>query len=243
MSAEPLPTPAAPAARARRTEGLTRAVLGRPGLSLVPTPTRARRAPFVALILGILLLGLIGLLLLNTASAQDAFRLHRLQLSAANVNDQRQEVSEAVNQLPGPAGLAAEPQELGMVPIETPTFWKPGDPLPPGARVLDGIVVVPAAGSAAPPPATVPKVSADPADAAVTSIPRPGQKAPAKPGAKPSTSAKASPKTSPQPSTAASGKQPAGKATTKPGATKPKPAARPSTSKAATTKSSTGGGR
>src|SRR3954453_935240 len=153
MSAEPLPTPAAPAARARRTEGLTRAVLGRPGLSLVPTPTRARRAPFVALILGILLLGLIGLLLLNTASAQDAFRLHRLQLSAANVNDQRQEVSEAVNQLPGPAGLAAEAQKLGMVPIETPAFWKPGDPLPPGARVLDGLVVVPAAGTAAPPPA------------------------------------------------------------------------------------------
>src|SRR3954453_3128117 len=196
MSAEPLPTPAAPAARARRTEGLTRAVLGRPGLSLVPTPTRARRAPFVALILGILLLGLIGLLLLNTASAQDAFRLHRLQLSAANVNDQRQEVSEAVNQLPGPAGLAAEPQELGMVPIETPTFWKLGDPLPPGARVLDGIVVVPAAGPAAPPAAAAaaaaPKVPANPADAAVTSIPRPGQKAPAKPGAKPSTSAKPS---------------------------------------------------
>src|SRR4051812_4291383 len=194
MSAEPLPTPAAPAARARRTEGLTRAVLGRPVLSLVPTPTRARRAPFVALILGILLLGLIGLLLLNTASAQDAFRLHRLQLSAANVNDQRQELSEQVNQLTGPAGLAAEAQRLGMVPIETPTFWKLGDPLPPGARVLDGIVVGPAAGPAAPPAAAaaVPKVPANPADAAVTSIPRPGQKAPAKPGAKPSTSAKPS---------------------------------------------------
>src|SRR3954470_14249964 len=171
MSAEPLPTPAAPAARARRTEGLTRAVLGRPVLSLVPTPTRARRAPFVALILGLLLLGLIGLLLLNTASAQDAFRLHRLQINAANVNDQRQELSEQVNQLTGPAGLAAEAQKLGMVPMETPAFWKPGDPPPPGARLIDAIVVVPAAGPAAPAPAaSTPAVPVNPADAAVTSI-------------------------------------------------------------------------
>src|SRR3954465_5102038 len=127
MSAEPLPTPPAPAARARRTEGLTRAVLGRPVLSLVPTPPRARRAPFVALILGILLMGLIGLLLLNTASAQDAFRLHLLQTGAANAKDGGQGPSERVNQLTGPAGLAAQARQLGMVPIETPTFWKPGD--------------------------------------------------------------------------------------------------------------------
>ncbi len=254
MSAEPLPAPAAPAAsaaRARRAEGLTRAVLGRPVLRLVPTPTRARRAPFVALVLGILLLGLIGLLLLNTASAQDAFRLHRLQISAADVNDQRQELSEQVNRLTGPAGLAAEAQKLGMVPMETPVFWKPGDPLPPGARVIDGLVVVPAATPAAKPPApAVPAVPVDPAAAKVTSVPRPGQKPAAKPGAKPSTSTAASPKAKPstaKPSTGAAGRQPAGRTatkptTTKPTTTKPAPKSGAGTSSAARTSTGTAGG-
>jgi hypothetical protein len=213
-------------------------MLGRPVLSLVPTPTRARRAPFVVLILGILLLGLIGLLLLNTASAQDAFRLHRLQIAAANVNDERQALSERVNQLTGPAGLAVEAQKLGMVPVEAPAFWKPGDPLPPGARVLDGIVVVPAAGPppAAPAPAATTSVPANPADAAVTAMPRPGQKAATskpttkpstKPGVKPSTSTGASSRT---PSTSSTGRQtPESRATagstSKPSTSKPKSSA------------------
>jgi hypothetical protein len=97
MSAEPLPSPpAGPAVRSRRAEGLARSVLGfsgRPVLSLVATPERAKRAPFVALVLGILLAGLVGLLLLTTASAQDAFRLHRLEDSAGNVADTRQALS------------------------------------------------------------------------------------------------------------------------------------------------------
>src|SRR6195952_5732539 len=145
MSAEPLPSPGT-AARSRRASppGATGSSVRRPVLSLVPTPSRARRAPFVALVLGILLAGLVGLLLLNTASAQDAFRLHRLEASAANTADARQALSEQVNNLTGPAGLAAEAARVGMVPVGAPVFWKPGEPLPPGARVLDGIVIVPA---------------------------------------------------------------------------------------------------
>jgi len=244
MSAEPLPTPAAPAPRARRAEGFTRAMLGRPVLSLVPTPTRARRAPFVALILGILLLGLIGLLLLNTASAQDAFRLHRLQISAANVNDDRQALSDQVNQLTGPAGLATEAQKLGMDPIAEPAFWKPGEPLPPGARVVDGIVVIPAAAPAGPAPSAAPAVPVNPADATVTSMPRPGQKAPApKPdpkATKPSTSTGASTKPSAKPSTGGSGRlTPEARATTKPAPSKPT-ASKPATKPSATGTSGTG---
>src|SRR3978361_1090226 len=88
MSAEPLPTPSGSAGRHRRGARLSRPVVARPVLALVPTPARARRAPFVALVLGILLAGLVGLLLLNTASAQDAFRLHRLQASAAGAAEE-----------------------------------------------------------------------------------------------------------------------------------------------------------
>src|SRR3954447_18029667 len=111
MSAETLPTPSGSAARSRRTEGLPwwpagrHGVPRRPVLSLVAGPSRAKRAPFVALILGILLAGLVGVLLLTTGSAQNAFRLRRLQASAADAADARQALSEQANNLTGPAEL------------------------------------------------------------------------------------------------------------------------------------------
>jgi hypothetical protein len=213
-------------------EGLTRSAFARPVLALVPNPVRARRAPFVALILGVLLVGLLSLLLLNTTTAQDAFKLHRLQVSAANTADERQVLSEQVNQLTGPGGLAAQAVAMGMVPVGPPVFWKPGDPLPPGARILDGMIVVPAGASvpgasvpgapASPAPVAAPKPA--PGDVAVTAVPRPGQSA----APKPSTSTKASAKATPKPSTSASARpsakasvKPAAKASTKPSTTKP----------------------
>jgi outer membrane biosynthesis protein TonB len=224
-------------------EGLTRSAFARPVLALVPNPVRARRAPFVALILGVLLVGLLSLLLLNTTTAQDAFKLHRLQVSAANTADERQVLSEQVNQLTGPGGLAAQAVGMGMVPVGPPVFWKPGDPLPPGARILDGMIVVPAGASApgapAPPaPAAAPKPA--PGDVAVTAVPRPGQSA----APKPSTSAKASAKATPKPSTSASAR-PSAKAPAKPSAqasTKPSRTTKPS-ARAATGTSTTGSRR
>jgi hypothetical protein len=197
-------------------------------LSLVPSPSRARRAPFVALLLGILLAGLLGLLLLNTASAQDAFRLHRLQASAAAAADERQALSDQVNRLTGPAALAARAQQLGMIPGGPPEFWKPGQPLPPGARVVDGLVVLGPPGGA-PPPRPVPQASqapTNPADPAVTTVQRPlggggTQAAPTArprptPSAKPSTQHPTGPTDRPTAqSTGGSGSQP------KPTSTKP----------------------
>jgi hypothetical protein len=234
MSAEPLPTPDGSAARRRRTEGLARSAFARPVLALVPNPVRARRAPFVALILGVLLLGLLSLLLLNTTTAQDAFKLHRLQASAADVADQRQALSEQVNQLTGPGGLAAQAVGMGMVPAGPPVFWKPGDPLPPGARVLDGMIVVPAGAGPAPAPSAT--AAPAPAGVAVTAVPRPGQSA----APKPSTSASPSAKTSAKPSTSASTKaaaKPTAKTTT-PSSTTSKPSTKPS-AKATTTTTGT----
>jgi hypothetical protein len=238
MSAELLPDPPAAASRSRRTAEAFR----RPMLALVPTPARARRAPFVALVLGVLLLGLLGLLLLTTASAQDAFRLHRLQTSAAAVSDQRQALFDQVNQLTGPAGLAARAQQLGMVPGGPPQFWKPGQPLPPGARVLDGIVIVPAANGAAPakqPP--TPSAPTDPAAAAVTSTPRPVGQQPTtastgtakQPAVQPSTRPSTSGSRSTKPSTSASGT--AGTRSTTGSTTKPSTATSTGTKSTGTT--------
>ncbi|MCU1692003.1 MAG: hypothetical protein JWM64_1094, partial [Frankiales bacterium] len=50
-------------------------------LRLVPSRrSTPRRAPFVAVVVGLLAAGLLVLLVLNTVLAQDAFRLHALQV-------------------------------------------------------------------------------------------------------------------------------------------------------------------
>ena len=117
----------------------------RPRLWLVPAPRRAPRAPFVVVLLALLLVGLVGLLLLNTASAQDAFRLSALQRQQQALELQRQELAHQADALGDPFQLEAKALTLGMIPVGAPIFLAPGQPLPKGAVVVgDGIVVVPA---------------------------------------------------------------------------------------------------
>lgn len=238
MSAEPLPSPSGSAARSRRAEGVSRSRLGRPVLALVPNPVHARRAPFVALVLGILLTGFLGLLLLNTASAQDAFTLHRLESTAADAADERQALSEDVNLLTGPAGLAAKAGQMGMVPAGPPAFWKPGEPLPPGARVVGGVVVVPNA-TPAPKDSAATAAPAPKKDTSVTAVPRPSASG-GKPSPSTSASASAKPGSSTKPSATASRRpSAAAKPTTSTSSTKP--STKPSSASSATT--STGSGQ
>lgn len=172
MSAEPLPVPteakaevdvkageAGPGPESRRRS--------RTFLALVPPPVRARRAPFVALLLVILAAGLVGLLLLNTASAQDSFRLHALQSQAASLSAEDDALANATDGLDDPARLAARAAQLGLVPGGAPIFLLPGQPLPKGAIRVGNLAYIPApipvtpptpvvVRSATPPPVTKP---------------------------------------------------------------------------------------
>ena len=149
MSADPVTVPQE--VPASRGFGGSR---GRALLSLVPPPVRARRAPFVALLLVLLAAGLVGLLLLNTASAQDAFRLHSLQSQQALLDRQRQQYASREDGLDDPARLAYRASVLGLVPGGVPVFLAKGQPLPKGGIRLGDIVYVPGA---------VPVVTAPPA--------------------------------------------------------------------------------
>jgi hypothetical protein len=99
------------------------------------------------LIVGLLGLGLLALLLLNTASAQDAFRLSDLQRQSKVLADQEQTLSRQAADLSDPASLAAAAGKLGMVPGAVPIFLKPGQKAPAG-KLIDGMIVVPAPRSA-----------------------------------------------------------------------------------------------
>jgi hypothetical protein len=141
VSAEPLPL--SPQSRPRRTGTDQRRE--RAPLALVPPAARARRAPFVVLLLVLLAGGLVGLLLLNTASAQDAFRLHSLQSQEAALAQQQQAYTSTADGLDDPARLAARAAALGLVPGGVPIFLRPGQPLPKGAIRLGDMVYVPGA--------------------------------------------------------------------------------------------------
>jgi hypothetical protein len=164
MSAQPLPAPeaprrrtpakspakAAPAKAAPAKAAPVKAAL-RGRLSLVPTPARARRAPFVVLLLVLLASALIGLLLLNTASAQDSFRLHALQDEDAVLQQQINALTGMADGLDDPATLAKKAAALGMVPGGAPVFLKRGQPLPKGAIRIGNLVYVPGAVPVPPP--------------------------------------------------------------------------------------------
>lgn len=150
------PFPGAPA-RALRTAS-TPVARRRPALELVATArTDAPRAPFVAVLVSLLAVGLLGLLGLNTVLAQDAFALHTLTQDGRSLADREQTLSREVEALRSPQALAARAAELGMVQAGPPAFLRLPDGVvlgaatpaqPPGVVGPDG-VVVPAAPLAA----------------------------------------------------------------------------------------------
>lgn len=98
----------------------------RPPLRSVPAGRpRPARAPFVALVVTLLTLGLLGLLLLNTALAEGAFRVRDLQTQTANLAEREQQLQQEVARLGTPQVLSQRAREMGMVPSGPPAFLDP----------------------------------------------------------------------------------------------------------------------
>lgn len=89
--------------------------------------SQAARAPFVVVVVALLLSGLLGMLVLNTVLAQDAFRLHQLQVDGRALADREQALARQVSDLQSPHSLAARATALGMVPGGSPAFLRLSD--------------------------------------------------------------------------------------------------------------------
>lgn len=124
---------------------------------VVARRSTAARAPFVVAVVLSLGAGLLGLLVLNTALAQDAFALHSLQVNGHVLADREQALQREVADLQSPAALAARATALGMVPGGSPAFL----------RLPDGAVL------GAPTPGKLP---------ALPPVPAPARPAPVTPG-------------------------------------------------------------
>jgi hypothetical protein len=92
-----------------------------------PRPWRAPRAPFVLLVITLLVGGLVTLLLLNTALAQGAFVIHDLESQSAQLADREQALQQEVAVEASPARLAKRARQLGMVPTANPVFLRTSD--------------------------------------------------------------------------------------------------------------------
>jgi hypothetical protein len=157
-------------------------------LRLVATRrSSAARAPFIATVVVILAAGLLGLLLLNTVLAQDAFRLHALQVQGRVLADQEQGLQRDVERLQSPQSLAARATALNMVPGGPPAFLN----LPAGT--VSGVAVPGQAPLPPPVAAASPAVAAKSAPAkakapaAGTWVVVPPQQPQTKPATKPAT--------------------------------------------------------
>lgn len=135
--------------RRRRAQGSHMSVVAAPPLQTQPrTSPRRRVLPtrskyFAVLILAVLTLGLLGMLLVNTALAQGAFTLTSLQQQRAQLLEQEQALRAQVALAEAPAQVEVAARELGMVPQDVPVFLRLtdgailGNPVPQPAPIAE----------------------------------------------------------------------------------------------------------
>lgn len=98
------------------------------GLRLVrPVRSRARKAPFVVVVLSVLGAGLVGLILMSTVLQAQSFESARLDREATALQTRQQAVAREVDRLQSPANVAARAIAIGMVPNANPAFLRLSD--------------------------------------------------------------------------------------------------------------------
>src|SRR5207253_9690982 len=87
-----------------------------------PVPVAAPRAPFVALVLVLVLVGVVGILVLNTKIAENGFVLDALHKKQSALDQNEQQLTSDIANNESPVNLAARATQLGLVPSRTPAF-------------------------------------------------------------------------------------------------------------------------
>lgn len=151
---------AIPRTTPRTARPAVRSVPVAPALRLVPQRrSSAARAPFVITVVSLLVLGLLGLLLLNTVVNQQSFQLHDLAQQGHALDQHEQDLQTALQSQSAPGVLARRAGQLGMVPGGPPAFLR----LPDGA-------ILGATGPASAKPAAPPKPRSTTSPTATTPV-------------------------------------------------------------------------
>jgi cell division protein FtsB len=98
------------------------------GLRLVrPVRSRARKAPFVVVVLTVLAAGLVGLIVMSTVLQAQSFEAAKLDREAASLETKQQSIGREVDRLQSPANVASRAVAAGMVPNANPAFLRLSD--------------------------------------------------------------------------------------------------------------------
>jgi hypothetical protein len=87
-----------------------------------PAPINAPRAPFIALVVAIVVAGVLGILLINTKTAENSFRIDSLQKQQAKLDSQQQDLENEIAANNSPGSLDAAARRLGLVKAESPAY-------------------------------------------------------------------------------------------------------------------------
>ena len=98
------------------------------GLRLVaPVTHRARRTPFVVVLLAVVGSGLVGLILISTAMQAQTFELAELTAEARELETAQEALQREVSELESPEHLGPLAVARGMVPSQTPVYLQLSD--------------------------------------------------------------------------------------------------------------------
>lgn len=82
-----------------------------------PAPVAAPRAPFVVLVLALVVGGVLGILLLNTKINENAFVLYELRQEQELLDQRQQQLEQEIAHARSTAQLAAAARRLGLVDL------------------------------------------------------------------------------------------------------------------------------
>jgi len=89
-----------------------------------PPPVSVPRAPFVGLILVLVVGGVLGILAINTKINENAFKLERLQQEQARLDVDQQQLKKEIADQEAPGNLTANARKLGLVESDDPAYMR-----------------------------------------------------------------------------------------------------------------------
>jgi hypothetical protein len=91
-----------------------------------PLPVRAPRATFAAAVIAVVLVGVVGILLINTKTMEQSFRLDALRNEKTALDQRQHDLERQIVDASGPGKLHAAARRLGLVQAAEPAvIWLP----------------------------------------------------------------------------------------------------------------------
>jgi hypothetical protein len=87
-----------------------------------PAPVTTPRAPFVALVLFVVVTGVLGILVLNTKITENAFQLAHLEHQQDGLDEREAQLDQQLADDRSPTNVAAKGRAMGLVGVGQPAF-------------------------------------------------------------------------------------------------------------------------